>query len=102
VAGRPRVGASHTPEQPDPHELGSGAPDFVLLRNGNYLLLVRRPVRGTDFLLEVDRSREEVWRWEAPKVGPATSHRAEPIEDADDPEVLEHQRRQLEALGYVN
>jgi hypothetical protein len=39
--------------------------DFALLRNGNYLLLVRRPVRGTDFLLEVNRSREEVWRWES-------------------------------------
>jgi hypothetical protein len=39
--------------------------------------------------------------WEAPRVRPAVGSRAESLDNAKDPEVLEHQRRQLEAMGYV-
>jgi len=37
--------------------------DFVRLENGNHLLLIQRPGKRADYLLEVDRSGAEVWRW---------------------------------------
>ena len=39
--------------------------DFARLRNGNSLLLVHRPSKAADYLLEVDRSGDEVWRWDS-------------------------------------
>ena len=37
--------------------------DFARLRNGNYLALIHWPSKGADYLLEIDRSGKEVWRW---------------------------------------
>jgi hypothetical protein len=37
--------------------------DFARLENGNHLLLVHLPSKAADYLLEVDRSGETVWRW---------------------------------------
>ena len=39
--------------------------DFIQLENGNYLLLAHDPAVQADFLLEIDRSGEVLWRWEA-------------------------------------
>ena len=40
--------------------------DFARLRNGNYLLVVQvLGTRGFDYLVEIDRSGREVWRWES-------------------------------------
>ena len=38
--------------------------DFVLLRNGNWLLLVRDHDANVDLLLEVDPQGREVWHWD--------------------------------------
>jgi hypothetical protein len=40
--------------------------------------------------------------WEAPSIRPPARSRGAPLEEEKDAEVLEHQRQQLEALGYVN
>lgn len=37
--------------------------DFARLENGNYLLLVQWPSMRSDYLLEVDRDGQTVWRW---------------------------------------
>lgn len=39
--------------------------DFIQLDNGNYLLLAHEPSSSSDFLLEVNRSGEIVWRWDS-------------------------------------
>jgi hypothetical protein len=39
--------------------------DFVRLGNGNHLLLIQRPSKRADYLLEVDRAGDEVWRWDS-------------------------------------
>ncbi len=39
--------------------------DFIQLANGNYLLLAHDPAASADFLLEVDRSGDIQWRWDA-------------------------------------
>jgi hypothetical protein len=49
---------TYRPRGPDtPHH------DFVPLRNGNYLLLFLRRGERADYLVEVDRTGREVWRW---------------------------------------
>jgi len=37
--------------------------DFIQLENANYLLLGHDPAKESDFLLEVDRAGEIIWRW---------------------------------------
>jgi hypothetical protein len=39
--------------------------DFIQLENGNFLLLAHDPAVQADFMLEIDRSGEVLWRWEA-------------------------------------
>jgi hypothetical protein len=40
--------------------------------------------------------------WEQPEIRPGARSEARPFEEEKTPEVLEHERQQLEALGYVN
>jgi hypothetical protein len=40
--------------------------------------------------------------WEAPTIHPPARSRAQTFEEEESAEVLEYQRQQLEALGYVN
>jgi hypothetical protein len=48
-----------TPQEGDIHHH-----DFAPLRNGNFLVLLRNVRDATDYLVEVDRSGRETWRWE--------------------------------------
>lgn len=37
--------------------------DFIMLKNGNILLIYRDSMDGTDYLLEIDRAGAVVWEW---------------------------------------
>ena len=58
--------------------------DFIKLENGNYLLLGFDPSMEADFLLEVDRSGEVLWRWNA------TEHLEEDFYRSDTPDNKTH------------